>query len=483
MSVSVERIKNTLIYIKQTVITTSIPFLVLLVVARYVTPEDFGFYALSQVYAIVLTGLFSFGLHIGYERNYFKYSGDVNSLGALHNSVLGFVTLSYSLVAVLSLVFIEQVSDLVGVQRYDLLFVVLLGQAFNRLAQFYLIYYKNSENARRYSFHMIAATIINAVISILLVVMFDMGVMGVALGYALSWFLVMFFMFVGVLNEIALRLDWKFLKEALIISLPVTPRTLIVIMGAQSDKYILGLLGTVGGVGLYNIAYRVSSVINSYMIALQNAYTPSLYKLMFSGESTTGKGMGRYLTLITYFSILPAVMVAVFANEIVWLLLPDTYAAAGDILVVLAVYYGVIFFGKISGVQLIYAKKTGLTTLLSIVFAALNIALNIPLINYYGVLGAAFATLLTGSLYTLASYFVAQKYCHIEWEGGRISGIVFTLLLSGLIVLLLAVFSESYATMLATKTLLALFYGYLGFRFGLLSRVNLNKLLSGLKGK
>ncbi len=88
MSESADRLKNTIVYIRQTVITTAMPFVVLLIVARFLTPEDFGAYALSQVYAIVATGLFSVGLHVGYERNYFKYSGNANSLSGLHNSIL-----------------------------------------------------------------------------------------------------------------------------------------------------------------------------------------------------------------------------------------------------------------------------------------------------------------------------------------------------------------------------------------------------------
>ncbi len=483
MSESADRLKNTIVYIRQTVITTAMPFVVLLIVARFLTPEDFGAYALSQVYAIVATGLFSVGLHVGYERNYFKYSGNANSLSGLHNSILGFVLLSYSIVGLLTLAFLGSISDIVGVTNHALLLIVFLGQSLDRLAQFYLLYFRNAENARCYSNFRIAAAAINAGVSLLLIVVIEMGVLGLAIGYALSWLVVICFMFVRVFKEINLRLDWVILKEALKISLPVTPRSLVVIMGAQSDKYILGLLSTIGGVGIYNIAYRISSVINSYMTALQNAYTPMLYKMMFAEQSSTQQGMAKTLTLITYFSILPAVLLAIFSSEIVWLLLPANYAQAADVLLILAIYFGVIFFGKISGVQLIFAKKTGLTTVLSIAFAVLNIALNIPLIGYFGALGAAFATLLTGSLYTLTSYYVAQKYCHIEWEGGSIAVIVSTLLASGLVALLMALFVDSYTAVLAIKICLLVFYGYLGCRFGIISRENFQKLMAELRGR
>lgn len=481
MSEPVNRLKNTLIYFRQTLITTLVPFLVLLVLARYLTPGDFGSYALSQVYAVVATGLFTLGLQIGYERNYFEYADDRSALSALHNSVLGFILLSYSFVWLLTLLNIESVASIVGVDNKALLLIVLLGQSTDRIAHFYLTYYRNAEDARRYSRYMVSAAIINASVSLALVAQFEMGVLGMAIGYALSWFCVTCFMFVGVTRELSLRFDWEILKEALKISLPVTPRTLIVVMGTQSDKYILGLLGTLGGVGIYSIAYRISSVINSYMIALQNAYTPSLYKLLFSEQQSARAGLGSYLTLITYFSVLPAVVIAIFSSEIVWLLLPPEYAKAGNVLLVLALYFGIIFFGKIAGVQLIYAKKTGLTTLMAIVFAILNIVLNIPLIHYFGVLGAAFATLLTGSLYTLTGFLVAQKFCHLKWEGGAIFVIVSSLLIAGVVALLLNALVDNFALVLVVKSLLALLYGYLGIMLGFVSRENFQKVISGLQ--
>ena len=51
------RLNNVVVYLGQTLVTTVIPFVVLLVAARYITPGEFGAYALAQVYAIVVTGL------------------------------------------------------------------------------------------------------------------------------------------------------------------------------------------------------------------------------------------------------------------------------------------------------------------------------------------------------------------------------------------------------------------------------------------
>jgi O-antigen/teichoic acid export membrane protein len=75
-----------------------------------------------------------------------------------------------------------------------------------------------------------------------------------------------------------------------------------------------------------------------------------------------------------------------------------------------------MFFGKVTGAQLIYAKKTHITTLLMFLGIAINVGLNIPFIIKWGVVGAAWATTISGVIMTIAGYVVAQRYVKITWE-------------------------------------------------------------------
>ena len=75
-----------------------------------------------------------------------------------------------------------------------------------------------------------------------------------------------------------------------------------------------------------------------------------------------------------------------------------------------------MFFGKIIGVQLIYAKKTHITTSLMFLGIAINVGLNIPFIINWGIIGAAWATTISGVIMTVISYLVAQKYIKILWN-------------------------------------------------------------------
>ncbi len=481
MSSSKQHIKNALTYLNQTVISTVIPFLVLLVVTRYVEPEEFGYFALAQVYSVVMTGVLSLGLHVAYERNYFKYADNLRMLSALHHSLLLCMAVLFLLGGLLTYLFVDELGNFIGVIDSALLIAVLVGMSLDKLAQLYLIYFRNAEAAGKYAKYMIMAAFLNALLTLIFVVGYKMGVRGVAVGYALSWAIVVGFMIAGFRRSMPFALDGSLLWESLKLSLPLTPRSLTVLLGMQSDKYMLGMLSSIGGVGIYSLATRISTVINSYMIALQNVYTPLLFKVLFAGVQKRGQNLTASLTTITYLSLLPALLLTLFADEVVRFLLPASYSGVAQALVVLAVYYGIIFFGKITGKQLVYAEKTGLTSILAIVFAVLNVALNIPFIYYMGVLGAALATLLTGAIYTAVSFVLAQRYCRLEWDMHSIITMVILLIGGGCTALLVPFFGVSYEIGLGARLIFLLGYFYLGSRCGVISQANVSRLVASIR--
>ena len=113
-----------------------------------------------------------------------------------------------------------------------------------------------------------------------------------------------------------------------------------------------------------------------------------------------------------------ALLVSLFSYEAIFILTPRSYHGATDIVIVLAMFYGLLFFGKTR--QLLFAKKTGLITLISFATFALNVALNIPFIMKWGAIGAAWATFLSGAIASVIHFLLGQRYYKIHWEYQRI---------------------------------------------------------------
>ena len=133
-------------------------------------------------------------------------------------------------------------------------------------------------------------------------------------------------------------------------------------------------------------------------------------------------------------------------------------------------YYGSLFFGMQP--QLIYAKKTYIISLLTIVRIIINVALNIPFIIKWGAIGAAWATLLAGLISGAISFIVAQHYYEIKWQYRQVAAIFLTFLGSSLMVILLRNAGLSYIIRIAVKLASLSLYIFIGIKIKFITAEN-----------
>ena len=128
------------------------------------------------------------------------------------------------------------------------------------------------------------------------------------------------------------------------------------------------------------------------------------------------------------------------------------------------------FFGKIP--QLVYAKKTFFSSNLTLVRIVLNIAINIPFILTWGVIGAAWGAFIAGITANIISFVVSQRYYAIKWEYGKIWPIFLLFFGSAVTMILLRNYGISYEMRVVVKLMSLLGYLYIGITLNILSRQN-----------
>ena len=469
-----QQVKNSFIYMLPLLVSGIFPFVALPILTRILTKEDYGILALAQIYAILVSGFADFGMRASYDRNFFKYKNDKIKSAQLLFSTLFFVILNFVFLASLTFFFRNTFADLIvrDAQYGNLLFVALCAQFSSSVSYYYYSYFKNSELAKKFTAFTIAQNIINVVLSLFMVAYLKTGVIGIVYAQLLSGLIIFSAQSYKFLIMLKPSLDKSILLESIKISYPLTPTIFFGVIGTQFDKYMIGLLATVGGVGIYSIGQKVASVAFTFMTAIQNVFSPQVYTRMFDLKEKGGESIGSYLTPFVYISTAFALIIAVFSEEIISILTPVSYHGAIDIVTVLAMYYGFLFFGKITPMQLIYSKKTYMCTVLSTVSMGFNIVLNILFIMKWGAIGAAWGTFLaaviSGSLY----FMVAQKNYLIKWEYLKIGTIFLVFFASAMLMIVLRDFNADYATRLILKGISIGFYIYLGIKFNVITMDN-----------
>lgn len=466
-----QQIKNSFIYLLPSVVGNLIPVITLPIFTRILTKEDYGVWGLAQVYAIFMSGLANFGLIIGYERNFFQYKDQEKSAELLYSTLL-FVLSVFIVIGLFTYFFKSPISRLVigSSEHSDILFWSFCSTGIISLKNYYLTYFKNTENAKSFARYTIDENLLGVVFSFFMVVYLRIGVIGLVWGQLLASLIIFCILGVNFLKLYPVAFNWEVLKDSLKLSLPLTPRIFFGVIGNQFDKYMIGLLNTVGGVGVYSIGQRVANIVSTYMTAIQNVFSPQVYKRMFEQGEEGGESIGRYLTPFLYISIAVALLISLFSEEVISILTPKSYHDSIDIVIVLSMLYGSYFFGKQP--QLIFARKTHITSILTLVGIALNIGINIPFIYKWGAVGAAWGTLVAGLISGGIGFWVSQHYYKIKWEYKKI-GAIFTIFFgSAILMILLRNASVGYGIRVVAKLTAVGIYAYLGIKLGILGRDN-----------
>jgi O-antigen/teichoic acid export membrane protein len=465
-----KKIKNLFIYLVPSLVSAIIPIITLPIFTRILTVEDYGIYALGLVYGTFVSGIANFGLTIGYERNFFENNETKEKQGSLLFSVLLFVLSAFILFGVITFFLKSELAIwIIGDVKWGyIIFLSYCAVGISSLKMYYLTYFKNTNNAKLYAWYSIDETVLNVAFSFVLIYFFDSGITGLVLGQLIGASIVFFLLTVKFFSFFSFQPNLSLLKSCLNISLPLTPRIFFGVIGNQFDKYMINLLGSVGGVGVYNLGQKISYVVFNFMTAIQNVNSPHVYDLMFKKGDEGGQEIGKYLTLPLYISAFIGLSLSLFSEEIIFSLTPSSFHGAVDITTVLSLLYVTYFFGKQP--QLIYAKKTSITSYLTIFSIVLNILINIPFIKYWGAEGAAYGTLLAGILSNLVTFYYSQKYFNIVWEYKKIAYIFLTLFVFAFIIIFLRKLEMVYYIRLIVKVLFGAFYLLLGFYFKIINK-------------
>jgi O-antigen/teichoic acid export membrane protein len=459
-------LEHILLYILPFFLGSVLPIITLPIFTRFLSLEDYGVYALLIAFAVFVSGVANFGLTIGYERNFFEANGNTQKIAALLYSTLSFVVTTTLIMGLFTFLFRSQLANgIIGSPKYgNLLVWVFISYSTTTLKSYFLTYYKNTENPKSFVWYSIDENLLNVVFSMFFVTYLKTGLSGLIFGQLIASSTVLIVLSYKFLSRMPFAFSYDMLRESLKLSVPLTTRIFFGVLGTHFDKYLINLLGSLGGVGIYSLGQKIANIVFVFMTSVQNVYAPQVYKRMFELEQPeSGKSIGSYLSLFAYISVAGGIFVALFSEEIIQILTPPSYHKSIDVVTILSLLYASHFFGKQP--QLIFAKKTGITSIMTLISIFINILLNIPFIKLWGYMGAAYGTLLSGIVINVISFKVSQRYFYIHWERAKLIGMYSLLLLAIVSTIMLREFDLDYWIRLFAKLILGLSYILLGFWF------------------
>jgi O-antigen/teichoic acid export membrane protein len=475
-----EQVRHGLIYLLPVAVGNLLPVVTLPIFTRILSPEDYGAWALTAAYAAFMTSLANMGLPSAYERNFYEYL-DSSGRGILLYSTLAFVAAALVFCGVVTWVFREPVAHALGVAGHgDLVFWAYAAAAVMSVRTYCLAYFRNTQDARSYVWFSIDETVLGMAASLIAVAYLRLGVIGIVWGQLAASTAVTALMLGRFLRMHRPVFDRRVLLESLALGFPLTPRIFVNVLGSQLDKYLIGLVSSVGNVGLYAIGQRVANFVFAYMTALENVYVPQVYRRMFQlGESGAAE-VGRYLTPFAYVSLAVALLIVLLAEEMLALLTTPAFDGAAPVAALLSVAYALMFFRKQP--QLLFRRRTFTITLFSTAATAINVAVSVPLILRWGALGAAAGAAVSAVLAGAVHFVVSQRAYRIDYEAALVP--MFLVVAAAAVTMVVAEAAAApYWLRIAAKGAWMAAFVWTGLHGGVLTRENLALARDAVRGR
>lgn len=186
----------------------------------------------------------------------------------------------------------------------------------------------------------------------------------------------------------------------------IIPGLMVTIYG-QTDKIMLKLMVENSATGFYSTALSCVSISGFVFNAIIDSFRPVIFEAKQDGrEETYEKRLSTLYHIVAYLGIIQSLVLTIFAKWVIDLLYGADYAEASPALQILCWYVIFSYFGSIRNIWMLSENKQKYLWIINLIGAALNVALNFALIPFFGVRGAAVASLSTEVLCNFALGFV-----------------------------------------------------------------------------
>ena len=408
--------KQMLSYTAVNILNAAVPFLLLPILTVYLSPGDYGLLSLIQLLMLVSLPLVLMNTHGLLTIEYSKLP--LEKFKRLVSTIIWIPIGGFLLLEILFYfleVFIVQYFH-IPVKYVYYIPVFLLVQSIPSLVSIIFQAKKDPFNFGKYK---ITMTIVNVLLSLLLVVTFNLGWEGRLFGIVSTFFI---FTIIGLvilfkLKLLSLSLDKQFLKEALIFGIPLIPHSIAGIFLAMSDRIFLSNMLGNDAVGIYSVAFQISSMVTIIMSSINQAWAPNLYEKLNNDPTLNEKKQIVKQTYIIMAGMSIITILFIIVSPVIYDIFIDKAYYQGKELsrfITLAFLFQGFYFMITN--YIFYSKKTYILSYITVFCLAVVFISNYYLIQRFGIKGSAYAMLITWVIYFFISWAVSNKIYSMPWR-------------------------------------------------------------------
>ena len=363
-------------------------------VARYLGPEKFGIFNYVLALMGFLVPFTKFGFDGIITRNIIRREEDINILisSAFVFKLIGSVIAS--LILVLYLFFKED--DLIYFYLGVVFSLKFIFQPFEVIE----LYYRAKVKSKHIFYSKLIGELFSSTLKVVIILLGSSLVYFVGAHVSLFIVTALFLMFFFRKESTYLSFKFFSLKRGIGLlkeSWPLIFSGVFAILYLSVDKIMIAEMLNDYELGQYSVAVKISSVWYFIPLYIRMGILPALVNAKKKSEELYYKRLGLVFSSMTLLSYLIIIPISLFSNDIINFLFGTQYNEAGDVLRIHIFSLLFFFLGIGRGLWVTNESNFKFDLFANVLGGLVNILLNYLWLPKYGIMGAAYATLISFS--------------------------------------------------------------------------------------
>jgi O-antigen/teichoic acid export membrane protein len=394
---SLKSFQNEMIYVGSDILIKAVAFVSMPFFLKVMTPADFGEFNLFVSYGNLFSVFLSLNVASAIVRYYFD-----SVPGKKYIATALWVVLINGLIVSGIIIMTHEFYGFFAVSRKYLI-MILINCLFSCFFQVGCEYLRSEKKANLYGF----ASISHSFISISFGLVFVYGMQNF-LGYwrfvalTLSSAIVGCVLIGRICYKDGISGNIKTAKYLLSFSIPLIPYALSTIVLVHINKLFLAEI-SYAEVGIFSFASNIAMLLYIISMALNRSLQPEVFEALRDKKdirSAVKKSISFFLIIYVLLTLSIDILIFIFGNQ--------QYIKATEIIPVMNYAFANTYLYTLYVNILYYYKKNGVISLFAIINGFISIFFNALLIYYFGLWGAAIASVL--SYFSL--FFFSALYVH-----------------------------------------------------------------------
>jgi O-antigen/teichoic acid export membrane protein len=403
---------DSIIYTVLNLLNKAIPFVLLPIVIRMVSTEEFGLYSLFVTLETLLIPIISLNMPAALSSHF--YIDKINLKEYLSTIVFSMLIL-FSIYITISVFIPSGILTNFGITKTNFSIAICTASILGFINLVSALF-RLQRKPLRYGIYSIGQSLLLLIfiISFCLWIPSSKGLIFGRAFYMMLFFIITIFILYSN-RHLGFFFSQTWFKRAINFAIPTVFYSISAFIFLSSDRFLIQYFLGTEAVGYYAAIFQLASLISILGMSLNAAWLPWLFENLKKKDIKTNYFIVKLSYLLMLGFILAGLLFCLVFSFIAKIILSTEYHPYINIA------YPIIMGFSFEGIYLIvspymlYAEKTKYNGFIGIIVAILNISLNLILIPFVGISGAAYSTLLSWMSLSVLFFYFSSKVYPMPW--------------------------------------------------------------------